>query len=66
MLPKEIEVIRRGKIEFRVFEDNDTGFLLTLIRLGMNALTFEIVFDPTLYKDRKYNAPHCQDTKSKF
>lgn len=53
MLPKEIEVIRRGKIEFRVFEDNDTGFLLTLIRLGMNALTFEIVFDPTLYKDRK-------------
>jgi hypothetical protein len=53
MLPKEIESIKRGKIEFRIFEDNDTGFLLTLIRLGMNALTFEIVFDPTLYKDRK-------------
>jgi hypothetical protein len=53
MLPKEIEAIRRGKIEFRVFEDNGTGFLLTLIRLGMNSLTFEIIFDPTLYKDRK-------------
>lgn len=53
MLPKEIEAIKRGKIEFRVFEDNDTGFLLTLIRLGMNSLTFEIIFDPTLYKDRK-------------
>ena len=51
MLPEEINAIKTGTIEFRTYEDSNTGFILTLVRMGKKSLTFEIVFDPTLYKD---------------
>ena len=51
MLPEEINAIKTGTIEFRIYEDSNTGFILTLVRMGKKSLTFEIVFDPTLYKD---------------
>lgn len=52
MLPKEIDSVNHGLIEFRTLIDDSTGFLLTLVRIGGKTLTFEIVFDPTLYKNR--------------
>jgi len=53
ILPEEINAIKTGTIEFRVYEDSNTGFILTLVRMGKKSLTFEIVFDPTLYKDER-------------
>jgi hypothetical protein len=53
MRPQEIDAINRGSIEFRIFSEDSTGFLLTLVRIGGKAFTFEIIFDPTLYENRK-------------
>lgn len=47
--------LKNGRIEFKIIEDRDTGFLLTLVDFGKYTMTFEIVFDPTLYKDNRRN-----------
>lgn len=52
VLPQEIDAVNKGKLQFRTFEDNSIGFVLTLLSVG-KALTFEIIFDPTLYKNRR-------------
>ncbi len=55
MTTREKSLIQRGRLGFRIFEDPDTDFLITLIRLGETDSIFEIAFDPTLYKDERAN-----------
>lgn len=50
---KEKLVLKNEKMNIRVIHESD--FVLTLIRYGFTSLVFEVVFDPTLYKDERVN-----------
>lgn len=47
----EITTISNAKMEFRSYSD-ETGYILPMIRFGQY-ITFDITFDPSLYKDKR-------------
>lgn len=52
MTKNEEEALKNKKITFKVIEEEEYEFLLTLVGIS-DDLQFEIIFDPTLYKSNK-------------
>lgn len=52
MTSEEANLIASAPISVRVLRDTPT-FVLPVVRFGRSPLLFEIIFDPTLYKDNR-------------
>jgi hypothetical protein len=48
----EIEIIRKSPISMRIIKGEEDSMVLPIIKFG-NSMVFEMVFDPTLYKDAR-------------
>ncbi|MNV33419.1 hypothetical protein D3C71_1247860 [compost metagenome] len=52
MTPQEVNLIGNAPIAVRVMRDSPLLFM-PIIRFGSSPLMFEVIFDPTLYKDKR-------------